>query len=567
MLFDKKKKMKIENPRRLATLASWCLLSLGSFAFAADPTSVPSANPKKAGVWNADILSPELREAAVAQGAMPVENPSTLVGFYGYNNDGPLLPPPGADATQGKIEASHTEPDKNTYLILRNQKGPDPNYNYGTHFLFQGHETGQTGYITRINLDADGPHRVTLMAEQDVTGKQLPTIDGSTWYPFSEHLLFTAEGGPGGGVYQATLGDDSTGKFKSAVEDMSGIMGRGGYEGIQADRWGNLIIVEDSGGPTGTVNTHARQPNSFIFRFIPNNPSDLKMGGKLQALQVIGRSGAPIVFHAGQADADILSQDVKDLHTYGLVFRTNWITIHDTANGTDPFNANAAAKTAGATPFKRPENGQFRPGTDFTEFFFDETGDTNAQTEAGSAFGGFGSIMKLRTSPRSNTGSLQLFYLSDIDHCSFDNTAFWTKDKIVFVEDRGDGLHTQHNAFDSAFLFDVRVNFGAPGAPQPIRLLAQGRDPSSTLDSGFLALQGTKLQNDGDNEITGWHLSNGDPGVDGLLGARNPHPFKDGWRLFYTAQHGNNVTYEILPSALGQHDRDDFNNGHDDDDD
>jgi len=565
MFLDTTKKLKIDNPRGLATLASWCLLSLGSFAFAADPTSVPSANPKSPGIWKADILSPELVEAPVAQGAMPVENPSTLVGFYGYNNDGPLLPAPGADPTgSAKIEASKTEPDKNTYLILRNQKGPDPNYNYGTHFLFQGHETGQTGYITRVNLDADGPHRVTLMADQDVNGAQLPTIDGSTWYPFSEHLLFTVEGGSRGGVFQATLGDDSSGTFKSTVEDLGGIMGRGGYEGIQADPWGNLMIVEDSGGPNGTVNTHARQPNSFIFRFIPNDPRDLKKGGKLQALQVIGRSGAPIVFHAGQADADILSQDVKDLHTYGLVFRTNWITVHDTANGTAPFNANAAAKAASATPFKRPENGQFRPGSNFTEFFFDETGDTNAQTEAGSAFGGFGSIMKLRTSPRSDVGALQLFYLSDVDHAGFDNTAFWTKDKVVFVEDRGDGLHAQHNALDSAFLFDVRLNYGAPGAPQPIRLLAQGRDPSATLDSGFLAVPMSKLQNEGDNEITGWHLSNGDPSVDGLLGAKNPHPFKDGWRLFYTGQHGDNVTYEILPSAVGQHDRDDSNNGDED---
>ena len=33
---------------------------------------------------------------------------------------------------------------------------------------------------------------------------------------------------------------------------------------------------------------------------------------------------------------------------------------------------------AHGTPFKRPENGVFRPGTAFREFFFDETGDTNA---------------------------------------------------------------------------------------------------------------------------------------------------------------------------------------------
>src|SRR5262249_5641254 len=134
-------------------------------------------------------------------------------------------------------------------------------------------------------------------------------------------------------------------------------------------------------------------------------------------------------------------------------------------------------------------------------------------------------------------------------------TAFWTKDKVVFVEDRGDTLHTQANALDSAFLFDTRVDYGAPGAPLPIRILAQGRDAAATIDSGLSGLVG--FQNDGDNEITGWHLSDGDPRVGGLLGAKDPVPFKDGWRLFYTGQHGNNYTYEILPSATSGKGEDD----------
>src|SRR5262249_35671627 len=533
-------------------LVAGCILSC-TLALASDPTPVPAANPKAPGKVAPDILSVELVETPVAQGSIPVENPSALVGFYGYNNDGPMMPAPGdlPPATH-KVEASKTEPDKNTYLVLPPQRGADVHYDYGTHYLFQGHETGQIGYITRINLDADGPHRVTLMADHDVNNNPPPTFDGSTWYPFSQRLLLTAENGANGGVWQATL------DFPSLVEDISGIFGRGGYEGIQADRRGNLIIVEDVGGVVGTAYPHSKQPNSFVYRFIPVDATDLKRGGKLQALQVIGRAGSPITFHAGQADADISSQGVRDLHTYHLAFRTNWVTIHDTSvNGSAPFDANAAAKAKGATPFKRPENGQFHPGTNFTEFFFDETGDTDIRTEIGPNFGGFGSIMKLTTSPDSDSGAIQLFYLCDVGHTGFDNTAFWTKDKIVFVEDRGDTLHTQANALDSAFLFDVRVDYGAPGAPQPIRLLAQGRDASATIDSGISGLTG--FQNEGDNEITGWHLSDGDSSIGGLLGAKNPVPFKAGWRLFYTGQHGDNHTYEILPSASAGNGESDFN--------
>ena len=105
-----------------------------------------------------------------------------------------------------------------------------------------------------------------------------------------------------------------------------------------------------------------------------------------------------------------------------------------------PFDSNALAKSKGGTPFKRPENAQFRPGVGFKEFYFDETGDTNANTEAGSAFGGFGGVFKLsQNSPTANTGKLSLLYLGDVAHTGFDNTGFLSKNQVVFVEDAGDG--------------------------------------------------------------------------------------------------------------------------------
>src|SRR5262249_20080446 len=146
------------------------------------------------------------------------------------------------------------------------------------------------------------------------------------------------------------------------------------------------------------------------------NKNDLTHG-KLQALQVISRrSGQPITFQAIDAahpQGNAFSDDTKDLHTYGLSFQTKWITIHDTATdpGSTGYDANALAKAAKATPFKRPENGQFRPGTGFREFYFDETGDTNADSTANNGFGGWGSILKLSQSdPTSNSGSLSLVF-------------------------------------------------------------------------------------------------------------------------------------------------------------
>jgi hypothetical protein len=213
------------------------------------------------------------------------------------------------------------------------------------------------------------------------------------------------------------------------------------------------------------------------------------------------------------------------------------------------------AKSKGGTPFKRPENGVFRPGTGFREFFFDETGDTTLTTEAGTTFGGFGSALRLSQEwPGADEGRLRLLFNGDQEHNSFDNVAFWDANHIVYVEDRGDGLHTALKALDSGWMLDVRKDYSKP-QNKPVRILAQGRDPSATIDSGFSGLPG--FQNEGDNEITGIHVSDGDPSSDGLLGNKSPRPFHDGWRVFYTQQHGDNFTWEILPARPGGEDRDD----------
>ena len=530
--------------RLLSAAIALPLLLAAGMAGAQKLTHVPRAVPKLTGVSLPSVWSPELDGVVRAQGSMPVENPTTIVQYFGYLNDQPnLIPAPG---TTSNIEASKTEPDKNTYLVLPGLKGADPSYDYGSRFLFQGHEVGTPGSLTRINLDADAAHRVTVLANVDSTGAAMPTIDGSTWYPWGARLLLTQEGNgsTNGGVWQATP------DYPSLVEPLLGVFGRGGFEGVQADEDGNVWVVEDIGGSTVAG---ARLPNSFVYRLTPKNVHDLRQGGKLQALQVLSRSsGQPIVFQTASA----LTQDLKDLHTYSLTFQTRWVTVHDTdTDGFAPFNANALAKARLATPFKRPENGAFRPGTRFREFFFDETGDTSATSTAIGGFGGFGSLMRLvQSSPSAASGTLSMFYSGDLEHNSFDNIQFFDEHRVIVVEDRGDGLHMQGNALDSGWLFDTRIDYST-GAHKPIRIIAEGRDVSATIDS---ALSGTPgFQNEGDNEITGIHVSNGDPTPHGLLGAKRPTPFKDGWRVFYTQQHGENIVWELLLRHSSRSDRDD----------
>ncbi len=479
-------------------------------------SGVPAANPV---VISPNVLSPEFTAGLLAEGLDLLENPSGLITQFGNLGDG-----------------SRTEPDENTYLILdHNPGGPTPGYDYGRHFLFQGHENADDlAHVTRINLDvADPDHRFTLLTPVDENGlTEFNSIDGSTWDPFSRTLLFAEEAGANGGVIEMGADFDPNTGAGAGLRTLYGSLGRGGYEGIHPDDWGNILIVEDVGGTT--VLNNGRNPNSFVFRFVPTSPDDLTHG-KLQALQV-SINGNPVVFvpvDAQHPNGDTRSENQLLLHTLGASWPVQWVTLHDTEiDGTDPFDANALAKAAGATPFKRPENGQFHPGSHFQAFFFVVTGDTNniAGTDPVlAARGAWGGIFRVDLDRSRETGHISLVVLGDADHASFDNITFVDdKDTILLTEDRGDTLHDQLNKLDSIWAY--KLNQQHPERSIAARFVALGQDPLAT---------------DEDNEPTGVHMSEGDSTIQGLIGTK---VFKKGQaRLFFTQQHGENNLFEVFP--------------------
>src|SRR5262245_4180054 len=108
-----------------------------------DLTHVPNANPKAVGMNEVTVLSPELVQVVRAAGAMPVENPTAgVITHYGYANADaahPMMPALGSN-----VEAQKTEPDKNTYLDLSDQHGPDAAYDYGHRFVYQATKPAPT---------------------------------------------------------------------------------------------------------------------------------------------------------------------------------------------------------------------------------------------------------------------------------------------------------------------------------------------------------------------------------------------------------------------------------------
>ena len=92
---------------------------------------------------------------------------------------------------------------------------------------------------------------------------------------------------------------------------------------------------------------------------MPTHADNLK-SGKLQVLQAT--SLAQLVSRSAFRERTRSRPTSATCTRTARRFQTRWVTIHDTAvDGNTPFDANALAKAKGGTPFKRPENGQFRP--------------------------------------------------------------------------------------------------------------------------------------------------------------------------------------------------------------
>src|SRR4051812_44143688 len=270
------------------------------------------------GVAQPSLIDPDFAVRFVVRGTDPIENPSGVITTFGKLANG-----------------AHTEPDQNTFIVFNtNPGGPTAGFDYGRRFLYQGHENGgDLAFLTRINLDvADPAHRITLLTPVNpatgLTG--LNRIDGSTYVPFTNTLLFTEENSVGvngtGNVIQITPG------WPPVLTKLGAFFGLGGWEGIHPDDKGAIYLQEDIGGPTAPANTlatidgqpnvplrRARQPNSFVYRYLPKNPGRLEDGGKLQALQVT-IDGSPVTFHADDVIGDIIAPAQRKLHTPG----TRW---------------------------------------------------------------------------------------------------------------------------------------------------------------------------------------------------------------------------------------------------
>ena len=456
--------------------------------------------------------------------------------------------PPGHN-----VEASKSEPDKNTYLVLHRPGRPRPELRLRPALHLPGPRARHRATSRAINLDADDAHRITLWATEDsqrrIRCRPSTARRGTRGRSASS---FTAENGANGGVWQSTL------DFPPLVEEISGILGRGGYEGIQNDSDGNLWIAEDVSGAKGAVNNHARQPNSFIFRFLPNDKHDLTKGGKLQALQVCRlnvdalrpdrlsrqrrRRRHPVAEPEGPPH---LRQPVQD----ELDHRPR----HRRRRNRRPSTPTRSPRRITRRRSSGPRTAQFRPGKQFKEFFFDATGDTDAATQAGSA------VRRLRR--RLQADAIEPVRRQRRPHALLPrrHRPHGPRQRRVL----GQGPRRRSSRTAATVCTPRTMPSTPPGSstcgpttrtrttsPSASSRSAATRPPRSTPRSRR-ARRATVSRTRATTRSPGIHVSDGDPGIHGILGDREPHPFHGGWRIFYTQQHGDNFTWEILPAGSG----------------
>ena len=163
----------------LAIAAVAAVLTAGGVAVAQIATGVSNPQPRSGSPAN--VLAAGYEAIGFSSGSFPTATGTGIFKSYGFLDD---------HATQASGLDTKTEPDQNTYLVTDNNPGgPTEDYDYGRHFLIQGHEVfaGSHAYFTRVNLDVQDPdHRITLLNTRAANGDtSLTSIDGSTYDPFN----------------------------------------------------------------------------------------------------------------------------------------------------------------------------------------------------------------------------------------------------------------------------------------------------------------------------------------------------------------------------------------------
>ena len=441
-----------------------------------------------------------------------------------------MVPAPGdVQATGHNVEATKTEPDKNTYLVLARPERRRPELRLRHALPLPGPRAAASpGYITRINLDADGAHRVTLLATADSTRRS--AAGRSTARPGIRSRSACCSRTENGAERRRLAGD--AGRSRRSVEDISGVARprrlRGHPERLERqplDRRGRRRRRR------ARCNTIARQPNSFVYRFLPNDPRDL------DRRQAAGAAG-DLAAHARPADR-VPRRTGRRRHPLGRRRRPAHLRqgVHRRAGSrsTTRRRRHGAVRRqrAGEDAARRRRSSGPRTASSGPARTSPSSSSTRPATRTPRTRGRL-ALRRLRRHPQADAvhapaatpASCRSSTCGDVVHTGLDNIAFWDD------EPRSCSSRTPATACTPSATRSTR-----PGSSTCGRLLEPGDQPARGCSRRVATrrprstprLGGRRhgFQNEGDNEITGFHVSDGDPTTRGILGAKLPQPLHD----------------------------------------
>ena len=329
------------------------------------------------------------------------------------------------------------------------------------------------------------------------------TIDGSTWDPWAQRLLFTT------GERRTRRRTRPRPDYPSTVvQDVSGAIGRGGYEGIQDDGDGNIWIVEDIGGANKAGTTGARSRTASCSATSRTAPATWPTGscrcfgccnaaGTIRSRRRRRRRSTRPTSSRCTSTARAFRRELDDDPRH-RDRRHRAVQREHAREGTRTARRSSGRRTASSGPAPH-----------FREFYFDETGDTNAtqRRERERRRLGLDLQADARTARRPRTAA----------RCR--SSSMGTR------RQRGLRQHRSSSPRDSLAVVGGRGRHAArPAQRARLRLrlgrrrgLRRRREPAASAGSpraATLPQRSTRRsrgfgKNDGDNEITGTDVSDG----------------------------------------------------------
>ena len=315
----------------------------------------------------------------------------------------------------------------------------------------------------------------------------------------------------------------ATPDFPSTVDDISGSLGRGGYEGIQNDSDGNLWIVEDIGGAEQVRDRPRSGPNSFIYRYVPATPGDLQ---QRQAAGAAGAERRRPADHVRRARRRSKTR-TRSRCTPTATFKTKWITDPRHRRGRQRAVQREHAGEGGAGDAVQAAGERATSGPARTSVSSSSTRPATPTRPAPrtTAAGGWGSVFKLtQCDPSADTRhALAVLQGRRGPHRPRQHRRSCRRTRSPFVEDAG--RHAAHRSATRS----TRASSSTSNRllerrrTQPVRWLAEGATPRRRSTPPTAASARTTAT----TRSPASYVSDGDPGTDGILGAKSPQLFDD----------------------------------------